>query len=226
MKIAIIPARGGSERIKLKNIIQFYNQPIIYYSIEVAKRSKIFDKIYVSTDSKKILNVCKKLGIETLTRSKKLSDKHTGIVDVMKYEIEKNFLKYKASYFCCIFPASPFIKKKKLIDGYNKIKTKKYDYVFSACKFNGAIERAFNVDSKNKISINKKNQNSFKKKNNYKKSYFDSAQFYWAQGETWIKKKKIFSNKSSIIETDEIFTCDIDNKEDLKKAKKLFKIYE
>ena len=53
--ICIIPARSGSKRIKNKNIRIFHNKPIIYYSIRSAKKTKLFNKIYVSTDSKKIL---------------------------------------------------------------------------------------------------------------------------------------------------------------------------
>ena len=48
MNIAIIPARGGSKRIKNKNIKLFCGKPIIYYSIIAAKKSNIFNKIIVS----------------------------------------------------------------------------------------------------------------------------------------------------------------------------------
>ena len=59
-RLAIIPARGGSKRIKNKNLVNFNGKPIISYTIENAKKSKLFDKIHVSTDSEKILNYLKK----------------------------------------------------------------------------------------------------------------------------------------------------------------------
>ena len=59
--IAIIPARGGSKQIKNKNIKKFLGKPLINWTIEAAIKSKVIDKIYVSTDSKKIVQVCKKL---------------------------------------------------------------------------------------------------------------------------------------------------------------------
>ena len=58
--ICIIPARGGSKRIKNKNIKNFFDKPLIYYSIKAAIKSNIFDKIIVSTDSKKIASIAKK----------------------------------------------------------------------------------------------------------------------------------------------------------------------
>ena len=57
MKIAVIPARGGSKRIPRKNIKDFCGKPMIYWAIKSAKDSKLFDKIEVSTDSQKILKI-------------------------------------------------------------------------------------------------------------------------------------------------------------------------
>ena len=56
-RLAIIPARGGSKRIKNKNLVEFNGQPIIQYTINNAKKSKLFNKIHVSTDSNKIINM-------------------------------------------------------------------------------------------------------------------------------------------------------------------------
>ena len=64
MNIAIIPARIGSKRIKQKNIKIFKGKPLIYYSINAAKKSKVFDKILVSTDSEKIGEIARKYGAD------------------------------------------------------------------------------------------------------------------------------------------------------------------
>ena len=58
-KIAVIPARGGSKRIPLKNIKEFNGAPLISYSIKAALESKLFDKVVVSTDDEKIASVAK-----------------------------------------------------------------------------------------------------------------------------------------------------------------------
>ena len=57
MNICLIPARSGSKRIKNKNIKNFFGKPIISYAIKTAINSKLFDKIFVSTDSEKIANI-------------------------------------------------------------------------------------------------------------------------------------------------------------------------
>ena len=72
--ICIIPARGGSKGIKLKNLRKVCGKPLIYYPIAAAKKSKVCDKILVSTDSHKIAKVAKKYGADVpFLREKKLS---------------------------------------------------------------------------------------------------------------------------------------------------------
>ena len=94
MKIAILPARGNSRRIKNKNIKQFFGKPIIYYSIKEAKKTKLFDKIVVTTDSKRIKNISLKLGANiAVNRNKKLSMDKVGVVEVVKNTI--NYLEKK-----------------------------------------------------------------------------------------------------------------------------------
>ena len=58
MTICVIPARSGSKRLKNKNIKFFNGKPIISYAIKIAKASKLFSRIIVSTDCKKIKRIC------------------------------------------------------------------------------------------------------------------------------------------------------------------------
>ena len=50
IRLAVIPARGGSKRIPGKNIRLFHGKPMLAYSIEAAQASRLFDRIVVSTD--------------------------------------------------------------------------------------------------------------------------------------------------------------------------------
>ena len=62
MNIAIIPARGGSKRIKNKNSKFFFGAPIISYAIKLALKSKIFEVVLVTSNDKKIIKISKKYG--------------------------------------------------------------------------------------------------------------------------------------------------------------------
>ena len=221
MNIAVIPARSGSKRIKNKNIKSFRKKPIIYWSIRAARKSKIFKKIYVSTDSKKIANVAKRFGAEVpFLRSRKLSNDKAGTSAVIRDFINRINNKIKFKNICCIYPAAPFVKSSDIKKGYNILKNKKYNYVFSATKYSSNFHRAF--------IIKKKNQMKMLLKKNYKKRtqdlthvYLDAAQFYWAKKKTWLKKKKVFNKNSTVIEIPKERSCDIDTLEDWKHAEKL-----
>jgi N-acylneuraminate cytidylyltransferase len=62
--VCIIPARGGSKRIRNKNVIDFLGKPLIAWTIEAAKKSGLFNKIIVSTDDSKIAEISKEWGAE------------------------------------------------------------------------------------------------------------------------------------------------------------------
>ena len=87
--IAIIPARNNSKRIPGKNYKKFNGKPIIVKTIKKLKESKIFNKIVVSTDSKKIAKISKKHGAEVpFIRSKSLSNDRVHLAPVMSNAIK------------------------------------------------------------------------------------------------------------------------------------------
>ena len=82
--IAVIPARGGSKRIPLKNIKDFNGAPLISYSIKAALDSGVFSKVIVSSDDKKIIEVATQYGAcAPFVRDKSLADDFTGTYDVV-----------------------------------------------------------------------------------------------------------------------------------------------
>jgi len=64
MKVAVIPARGGSKRIAKKNIRPFFGKPVMAWSVEAARTSGCFDRIVVSTDDAEIAEIARFLGAE------------------------------------------------------------------------------------------------------------------------------------------------------------------
>ena len=85
--LAIIPARGGSKRIKNKNLIDFFGKPMISYSIDVAHKTKLFDRIFVSTDSPKIAKVVKKIILKYLFIEVKK-------IHLIKQQLEMSYQKF------------------------------------------------------------------------------------------------------------------------------------
>ena len=68
--VAIISAKGNSRRLKNKNILNIFGKPMISWTIEAAKKSKFIKDLFVSSESKKILDICKTLNTKTRKRKK------------------------------------------------------------------------------------------------------------------------------------------------------------
>ena len=81
--IAMIPARVGSERLKMKNLALINDKPLIYYSIQAAKQSGVFDKIVLNSDSLIFEKIAKRYEIDFYLRPKDLGSSDTRSDDVV-----------------------------------------------------------------------------------------------------------------------------------------------
>jgi len=223
MNLAIIPARLGSKRLPQKNIKTFFDKPIISYSIEAAKKTKIFDKIIISTESNKLKKIAEKYGAEVpFLRSKKIADDKTHFNEaIIQTIIELKKKKYKINNVCCIYPTSPLINYKDIVKGFNLLK-KSRSYVFSACEYISPPQRSFYFKNENLKFLM---SNNYKKRSqDLKKIYHDAGQFYWGKEQTWLKEKMIFNKRSKIIEIEYLNFMDINYLKDFNIAKKLYKL--
>lgn len=142
--VAVITARGGSKRIKGKNIRDFCGKPIICYSIEAAGESGLFDEVMVSTDSEEIAEIAKAAGAHIpFMRSAKTSDDHATTADVLK-EVLANYEKQGQlfSELCCIYPTAPFVTAKKLKSAYELLVSSDADGVMPVVRFSFPPQRA------------------------------------------------------------------------------------
>jgi N-acylneuraminate cytidylyltransferase len=137
MKIAVIPARGGSKRIPRKNIKDFFGKPIIAWSIEAAIKAEIFDHVIVSTDESEIADVAKQWGASVpFIRPKEFSDDHATTQVVINHCIsEVTNLFGRPDYVCCILATAPFLQSAYLKAGLAKLLEKDLDFVFSITGF-------------------------------------------------------------------------------------------
>ena len=224
MNIAIIPARARSKRIKNKNIKSFLGKPIISYAIKYAKESKLFDKIIVSSDSKKILRIAKKFGAEVpFVRPKNIAKDSSLTIDVIKHSIKWLQKKgYKPKFICCIYPASPLMIPNDLKRSYKVVKKKNSNFVIAATRYSYPIQKSFFL-KKNKIRLLHSSKRSAPTQN-LKDFFHDAGQFYWASKEIWLKKKSILSNDSYAFKLPRLRVQDIDNINDWKIAEKLFRL--
>ena len=187
MNLAIILARSGSKRIKKKNIRRFLNKPIIHYSIDAIKKTKIFDKIHISTDSEEIANVVEKKNIKIdFLRPKNLSKDHTGSLEVIKWilnEYKKQGLIYENIFN--IFACAPLIDHLDLLKAFKKYKKFKRKYpLYVISKYKVPIEWSLVIENNILKPTYPKLISSDSKK--FKEKYYETGPF------TIFNRKHIF----------------------------------
>lgn len=217
--ICIIPARSRSKRIKNKNILNFFGKPVIYYPIKEAIKSKLFDKIIVSTDSKKISKLSQKYGAQVPSlRPKSLSSSISTINEVLKFCVKKYKLK-KYEFLFCIFPFSPLLTSLDLINAKKMIKKNKAPHLISVKRQNPFKQKIF--IKKNKVT----KQANFKIKKIYKTNniFVDNGNFFILNIQEYIKAYKSDYSNTIGFEMINKNALDVNNLLDLDNIKKLFK---
>ena len=226
MKIAIIPARGGSKRIPKKNIKEFSGRPIIAWSIEAAKMCKMFDRIIVSTDDYEIAAIAKQLGADVpFMRPKHLADDYTGTSAVVK-DVIQNIHKNgeHVSYVCCIYATAPFISSKYLIKAYQDLINQNKSYAFSVTTYSFPVKRSFVINQSNVIE-NLFPDMTLSRSQDLQEVYHDAGQFYWGLADAFLNDLPVFSRHSIPIILPRYLVQDIDTIEDWKQAELMFESY-
>lgn len=226
MKLAVIPARGGSKRIPGKNIRLFSGKPLINYSIEAAINSQLFDKVIVSTDSEEIKALSISLGAEVpFIRPEHLSNDIVGTRPVTNHAIEycrEHF--FDPEHVCCIYATAPFLEQSYLKKGLEALEAnKQLDFAFSVTTFPFPVQRALLKDADGVKPmmpefINKRSQD-------LEEVYHDAGQFYWGTGEAWLSGKVVFSANSYPVVLPRHLVQDIDTQEDWIRAELMYRAY-
>jgi N-acylneuraminate cytidylyltransferase len=227
MNIAVIPARGGSKRIPRKNIKLFHGQPVIAYAIKAAQESEVFDEVIVSTDDDEIAEVARIYGAKIpWMRAKSLSDDHTTTISVMQDAVEK--LKSSVSNLgniCCIYPVTPLLQPRFLVEGLKILEDSEWNYVFSGLRASAHPQRFFSLgDSEGVEMLFPKFE--LTRTQDLGRYFSDAGQFYWGKKSAWESGRPIFSSESTILEIPTGLAVDIDTLEDWHQAERLFELKE
>lgn len=225
MRIAIIPARGGSKRIPRKNIKVFHGKPMIAYSIEAALKSGCFDRIIVSTDDQEIADIALKYGAEVpFFRPSAIANDFATTMDVMEHAIQYLATQnISPEFVCCIYATAPFIVSDDLRKGLDILKETKVEYAFSATSFPFPIQRAIKLTEQGDVKMFSE-QYTDTRSQDLVEAYHDAGQFYWGRTSAFIARKAIFAEHSKVVLLPRKRVQDIDTAEDWELAEALFAI--
>lgn len=222
MKIAVIPARGGSKRIPRKNIKPFHGKPMIGYAISAALRCKVFDRIIVSTDDEEIAHVAREHGAEVpFIRPLELADDHTPTVPVIAHSIRAcQGMSWDVKEVCCIYPSVPFISANDLLLAYEQLQASGAHYVFPVTSFPSPIQRALRRLPDGSVKPFQP-EYSTTRTQDLELGYFDVGQFYWGKASAWLQGLNLHLNSVTLV-IPEWRVVDIDTPADWERAELLY----
>ncbi len=224
MKIAVIPARGGSKRIPRKNIRMFCGKPIIAHSIAAAQESRLFDQIVVSTDDEEIASIARDHGATTpFVRPRKIADDFTGTNAVVKHAIawfaEQ---RHDVTHACCIYATAPLIQTRFIRDGYDALTRSGAAFAFSVTSFSYPIQRALRMAPDGRVEpFNPEHR--LTRSQDLEPAYHDAGQFYWGTARAFLDDTPLFSSQSVGVVLPRLFVQDIDTPEDWEQAEHMYR---
>ena len=226
MRVAVIPARGGSKRIPRKNIRPFAGKPIIAWPIRSALSSGLFDQVVVSTDDAEIAEIARAAGaLVPFMRPKNLSDDYADTKSVIQHAILELKLETEPeAQVCCIYPTSVFANAQILNEGLEKLISSNCKFVFSITSVDPSVYRAFTKTAEDRITMLFPD-NYAKRTQDLPSLYCDAAQFYWATVAAWQSDLNIFGSDSIGVFIDPSRVQDIDNEPQWLAAEQIFEEY-
>jgi len=222
--IAVIPARGNSKSIKHKNLLKLNSSSLIEICHKKLKKITKLSEVYCSTESDKIINHCRDIGLNYIKRPKKLSKDNSNVYYAIEHLLE-NLKKKKIffNYLLLVQPTSPFFEIKQVNDIILKITTNKrlssvqtihktphnYHYLNSRKLNNDTLSFKFDKLRKGKFNKQKKEE------------IFSFGNLCIVRIDALLKYKNFFCEPSGYLMIDRFSSFDLDNSEDLEYLKKV-----
>lgn len=225
MRLAIIPARGGSKRIPRKNIREFCGKPIIAYSIEAAQKAGCFDRIIVSTDDQEIADIAEYYGAEVpFIRPDELANDQVGIGPVIEHTLSWLASKGESvEYICNILPTAPLLQPKSIQQGYELLANSEAANALSVTSMPAPIFRSFEITKDQSINMFWP-EHYLTRSQDLPEAYYDAGQFCWTNLSRKPKHEYPFSDDSIPIVIPRHYVQDIDTEEDWVMAEVLYKV--
>ena len=223
MRIAVIPARGGSKRIPRKNIKDFCGKPMIAWAIEVALQSRCFDSVIVSTDDAEIAEVARQWGAQVpFLRPVALADDYTGTVPVVHHAIEWSLGNgHLPSQVCCIYATAPFVQVADIQRGLALLQANDCSYAFSVTSYPFPIQRAIRITEKRRVEMFQPDKFDTRSQD-LEEAWHDAGQFYWGYAQAWLENREVFTSASVPVPLPRYRVQDIDTPEDWMRAEWMF----
>lgn len=152
-RLAIIPIRAGSKRLKQKNYRIFDGKPLFHHTVEVAQACGLFDTIHISTESQEIYQLCEEIGAAPdFFRPEEFATDTATLTSVCQFVLEEYQRRGQAyEEFCMLWATSPMRTAQDIIDSYQMLDAQ-VDGVISVTDFDLPVFCAQKIDETHQLT--------------------------------------------------------------------------
>jgi pseudaminic acid cytidylyltransferase len=223
VRIAVIPARGGSQRIPRKNIRLFAGLPMIAHSLRAAHATALFDHVLVSSEDEEILAIAAGYGGEPLRRPPELADDKTGTFPVIRHAIGwARAQGWPLAGVCCIYATAPFVRAEDVHTGWERLIASGLDFSFAATTFPYPVFRSLLRDGDGVRMLFPEYVQS--RSQDLAEVIHDAGQFYWGNPSAWLDSDTLFGSRAVPVMLPRHRVQDIDTAEDWQRAEMLWQL--
>ena len=218
-RVAIIPARGGSKRLPRKNVLPIQGRPMLYYPVQTALKSKMFDRVIVSTEDEEIAKAAMGAGAEVFKRPISLAQDRATVVQVCKNVLDSLADQdTHPDFFCCIYATAIFITVKDIAKSFDLFDQKPNpDVIMGVSEFN--LQPVQALEKKNGFLIPKWPEYLGAQSQFQPYLVASNGTLYWARTRAFKKNPTFYCNKLKGFAIPILRAIDLDTPEDLEMAK-------
>ena len=221
--LSIIPARGGSKGIPLKNLVKIKNKPLLHYTVKASLKSKLVNRTVVSTDSQKISKVALSLGAEVINRPKKLSNDTIGLEPTITHVLDhlQNTENYIPDTILILQNTSPLRNSTHIDEALTLFKNKKYDSMLSGFSYYSFLWKKQKDSSVKPVSYNPNKRPNHQKMN---EQLYENGAFFITTSSAFKKNNCRISGKIGFYKMPIELSYNIDTVEDLNDVKRMMNL--
>ncbi|MGW1455058.1 acylneuraminate cytidylyltransferase family protein [Salegentibacter agarivorans] len=222
MKIlGLISARGGSKGIPGKNIKLLGGKPLLQYTFEAAKNSKLLNKVILSSDDEAIIEIAKQLELEVpFKRPINLAEDSSSSLEVVQHALDY-YLKQGINFetVCLLQPTTPFRKAGFIDESILKFKDGNFDSLVSVRE----VPKEYNPhwvfeENHGALKIATGEKEIISRRQDLPKAYHRDGAIYLTKTEVLLNENSLYGKNIGFVDTTAYPYVNIDTQEDWKKA--------
>lgn len=223
--LAIIPARGGSKDIPGKNIKLLGGKPLMQYTVEAARESRLLSRVILSSEDTAIIEVAKALEVEVpFVRPAHLATDRSGSLEVVQHALE--YFKERGVFFdavCLLQPTTPFREPGSIDTAIAQFLSKDYDSLISVRKVPDEFNPhwVFEPDKNGSLKVATGEKEIINRRQDLPSAYFRDGSIYLTKTNVILKQNSLYGNKIGYVVSEGEKYVNVDTTKDWERAETL-----